>query len=211
MKRRSTFTTTVLAFLSLTTTPCNTRFGISFFLPSTRLQAAFGQNRFDTSKFFADFAHAIGLFELTVRTLKTQVELLLLQLHMPVGKFVRRFGANVFGRVRFLRHRYTPSRAMNFVATESLAAPRRIASFAVSTSTPSISNRMRPGFTLATQYSGAPLPEPMRTSAGFFDTGTSGNTRIHTRPARFIWRVIARRAASISRAVMRSGSRAFRP
>jgi hypothetical protein len=37
----------------------------------------------------------------------------------------------------------------------------------------------------------------MRTSAGFFDTGTSGNTRIQTRPARFMWRVSARRAASI--------------
>jgi len=30
----------------------------------------------------------------------------------------------------------------------------------------------------------------MRTSVGFFDTGTSGNRRIHTRPARFICRVI---------------------
>jgi len=37
----------------------------------------------------------------------------------------------------------------------------------------------------------------MRTSAGFFDTGTSGKMRIHTRPWRFIWRVMARRAASI--------------
>src|SRR5215471_4685574 len=35
--------------------------------------------------------------------------------------------------------------------------------------------------------------------------------RIHTRPARFIWRVIARRAASIWRAVTRSGSIALRP
>src|ERR1700733_14010027 len=70
---------------------------------------------------------------------------------------------------------------------------------------------MRPGLILATQYSGAPLPEPMRTSAGFFDTGTSGNTRIQTRPARFILRVMGRRAASHSRAVMRSGSSALRP
>src|SRR6202012_4973171 len=100
---------------------------------------------------------------------------------------------------------------MNLVWIESLAAPRRMASRAVSISTPSISNRMRPGLILATQNSGAPLPEPMRTSAGFFDTGTSGKTRIQTRPARFIWRVMARRAASISRAVMRSGSRALRP
>src|SRR5687768_12905706 len=32
MKRRSTSTTTVLAFLSLTTTPCSTRFGMSALL-----------------------------------------------------------------------------------------------------------------------------------------------------------------------------------
>ena len=51
----------------------------------------------------------------------------------------------------------------------------------------------------------------MRTSIGFFDTGTSGKTRIHTRPARFMKRVSARRAASIWRAVTRSGSSAFRP
>src|SRR5437879_4640917 len=35
--------------------------------------------------------------------------------------------------------------------------------------------------------------------------------RIQTRPARFMWRVSARRAASIWRAVTRSGSSAFKP
>ena len=30
------------------------------------------------------------------------------------------------------------------------------------------------GLTRATHNSGAPLPEPMRTSSGFFETGTSG-------------------------------------
>ena len=70
---------------------------------------------------------------------------------------------------------------------------------------------MRPGLTRATHNSGVPLPEPMRTSSGFFDTGTSGNMRIQTRPERFMWRVIARRAASIWRAVTRSGSIALRP
>ena len=72
--------------------------------------------------------------------------------------------------------------------------------------TPSSSNMMRPGFTRHTQNSGAPLPLPMRTSAGFCDTGTSGKIRIHTRPTRRIWRVMARRAASIWRAVRRPGS-----
>ena len=70
---------------------------------------------------------------------------------------------------------------------------------------------IRPGATRHTQNSGEPLPDPMRTSAGFADTGTSGKMRIHTRPVRFIARVMARRAASICRAVSRSGSSAFSP
>ena len=56
----------------------------------------------------------------------------------------------------------------------------------MSSGTPSISNMMRPGLTRAAQNSGAPLPLPMRTSVGFFDTGTSGKMRIQTRPARFM-------------------------
>src|SRR6476661_4025539 len=104
-----------------------------------------------------------------------------------------------------------PSRATKRVLIGSLAAASASASLAIVTDTPSSSNSTRPGLTRAAQNSGAPLPEPMRTSAGFFDTGTSGNTRIQTRPARFMWRVMARRAASIWRAVRRSGSIAFRP
>src|SRR5262249_49556600 len=91
----------------------------------------------------------------------------------------------------------------------SLAAASPSASRATSTGTPSISNMMRPGLIRHTHSSGVPLPLPMRTSIGFFDTGTSGNTRIHTRPERFMWRVMARRAASIWRAVTRSGSSAL--
>src|SRR5438552_6010100 len=41
----------------------------------------------------------------------------------------------------------------------------------------------------------------MRTSAGFFDMGLSGKMRIQIRPPRLMWRVIARLAASIWRAV----------
>src|SRR6195256_2262331 len=102
-------------------------------------------------------------------------------------------------------------RATKRVLIGSLAAASDSASFAVCTVTPSISKITRPGLTRATHNSGVPLPEPMRTSAGFFDTGTSGKIRIQTRPARFMWRVSARRAASIWRAVTRSGSIAFRP
>src|SRR6186713_3339782 len=51
----------------------------------------------------------------------------------------------------------------------------------------------------------------MRTSAGFFEIGLSGKMRIHTRPPRLMWRVMARRAASIWRAVRRPRVVAFNP
>src|SRR4051812_21636508 len=51
----------------------------------------------------------------------------------------------------------------------------------------------------------------MRTSAGFLEMGLSGKMRIQTRPPRLMWRVIARRAASIWRAVRRPRPMAFRP
>src|SRR5215467_1976632 len=79
-------------------------------------------------------------------------------------------------------------RSTNRVLTGNLAAASANASLA-----PSTSNRMRPGLTRVTHSSGVPFPEPMRTSSGFFDTGTSGNIRIQTRPERFMWRVSARR------------------
>src|SRR2546421_3629894 len=70
---------------------------------------------------------------------------------------------------------------------------------------------MRPGLTTATHSSGLPLPLPMRVSAGFFVTGLSGNTRIHTLPPRLRLRVSATRAASIWRLVTQRGSSALRP
>src|SRR6188768_402494 len=70
---------------------------------------------------------------------------------------------------------------------------------------------MRPGFTTATQRSGLPLPEPMRVSAGFSVTGLSEKTVIHTLPPRRVLRVMAIRAASIWRAVIHPGSRAWMP
>ena len=54
-----------------------------------------------------------------------------------------------------------------------------------SSRTPATSNMIRPGLTTATQYSGLPLPEPMRVSAGFCVTGLSGKIRIQTLPPRF--------------------------
>lgn len=51
--------------------------------------------------------------------------------------------------------------------------------------TPSNSNIILPGLTLQTQNSGVPLPLPILTSAGFFETGTSGKILIHNLPALF--------------------------
>src|SRR5262249_50784157 len=180
--------------------------------------ALLGENGLDARDVAAQDADAAGVLHLAIGPLKAQVELLLLEIGELARQLVRALGAEVFGLGRglgggrllgllrgfgcgFLGHfsiPYSPVRVTNLVAMESFAWPRRMASLAVARSTPSISNRMRPGLTLATQNSGAPLPEPMRTSAGFLDTGTSGKMRIQTRPARFISRVMARRAAPLS-------------
>src|SRR5712692_3391471 len=94
------------------------------------------------------------------------------------------------------------------VAIGSLWDARRIASRATLSSTPSISYRIRPGLTTATQNSGPPFPLPIRVSAGFLETGLSGKIRIQTLPPRRTWRVIAIRPASICRLVIHAGSRA---
>src|SRR5260370_18311215 len=111
----------------------------------------------------------------------------------------------------FISGPYSAMRWMKRVLIGNLAAARVKAWRAISAGTPSISNMMRPGATRTTHNSGAPLPLPMRTSTGFFHTGTSGNTRIQTRPARFMWRVSARRPAPISRALTRSRPLALIP
>src|SRR3954470_1651224 len=77
--------------------------------------------------------------------------------------------------------------------------------------TPSISNRILPGRTTATQWSGAPLPLPIRVSAGFLVTGLSGKRRSHTLPPRLMKRVIATRLASIWRSVIQPGSSTLSP
>ena len=77
--------------------------------------------------------------------------------------------------------------------------------------TPASSNSTRPGFTTATHFSGLPLPEPMRVSAGFCGDGLVGEDAIQTLPPRLMWRVIAIRAASIWRVVIQPGSSAWMP
>src|ERR1039457_6107040 len=111
-----------------------------------------------------------------------------------------------------LSYRYSASsRPMNLVRMASLWAARRMAAPAVARSTPSISNKIFPGRITATHCSGAPLPLPMRVSAGFLVMGLSGNSRIHTLPPRLMERGMATRAASIFPAVTQPHSMAFRP
>src|SRR5262245_33484105 len=80
--RRSTFTTTVLLCLSLTTTPCSTRFGtlasLSLGGRSTLLQ------RLDAGDVSPDLAHPVGVLQLAGGPLEAQVELLSLQLEQFV-------------------------------------------------------------------------------------------------------------------------------
>src|SRR5262249_32195723 len=84
-----------------------------------------------------------------------------------------------------------------------------MARWAVAKSTPSISKMIRPGLTTATHPSGAPLPLPMRVSAGFLVIGLSGKTRIQSLPPRLTKRVMATRPASICLPVIQAASVAF--
>src|ERR1700741_1519582 len=70
---------------------------------------------------------------------------------------------------------------------------------------------MRPGFTTETHFSGAPLPLPMRVSAGFLVNGLSVKIRIHNLPPLLKKRVTPTREASICRSVIHAASRAFKP
>src|SRR5882724_3217390 len=102
-------------------------------------------------------------------------------------------------------------RVRNFVRTGNLSAARRRDSRAIDSGTPSNSNKMLPGRTVATQDSGWPLPLPMRVSGGRDVTGLSGKTRIHNFPLRFMLRVRATRAASSCVLVIHARSSVCKP
>src|SRR4051812_18437991 len=150
VKRRSTLTTTVLSCLSLMTTPCNTRFGIPDLL-SLRFGGLLPRQRAHAGDVLADLAHARGVLELSGRALEAQVELLLLQRQELVLELVRRHRLEVREPLRRFHELppYSAMRWMKRVLIGSFAAPRRSASRAMSSATPSISNMMRPGATRA--------------------------------------------------------------
>src|SRR5882757_10319515 len=151
---------------------------------------------FDAGDVAASFTQPRGVLQLPGGALETQIETLLLQIEDGVVHLIGAHRADI-GGFHLGHDHHSAMRSTKRVLIGSLAAASESASRAVCTATPSISKITRPGFTRATHNSGVPSPEPMRTSAGFFDTGRSGKILIQTRPARFMWRVSARRAASI--------------
>ena len=75
-------------------------------------------------------------------------------------------GAKIFERALGAREDHQSSRCTIRVRTGSFIAPRRSASRAMSSLTPSISNMIRPGWTRAAQKSIEPLPLPKRILQG---------------------------------------------
>src|SRR5262249_58224171 len=145
----------------------------------------------------------------TERLLEIEPEHRLLDLGLAPDKL---FARQLASLLQLGLHSEPPScswREMNFVLIGSLAAASFIASFAVARSTPSISKITRPGLTTATQPSGAPLPFPIRVSAGFLVIGLFGNTPFHIFPPRLMNPVIATREGSLCFLVYHAGSRAF--
>src|SRR3954466_14422881 len=94
MKRRSTFTTTVFLFLSLTTVPWRIRFGMVLTL-GLGSAALLGENGLDARDIAAQHADAAGVFHLAVGALEAQVELLLLEARQLAVQLVTALGAEV--------------------------------------------------------------------------------------------------------------------
>src|SRR5580704_16626969 len=213
--RRVTLTIIVFSILALVTTPVTSwrswRAGAGAAADSLAIgfpQFTLAKQSLDAGQILARRAQLGDGLGLSGRELKAQPEDLLGQLALPFVQFRRILIAQFLDS---LGHQSAPARLTKRVRIGSLWAASSMASCAVARSTPAISNITRPGFTTATQRSGAPLPLPMRVSAGFLVNGLSGKMRIHSFPPRLMNRVMATREASICRSVIQAGSRAFRP
>src|SRR5690606_14772652 len=129
---RSTSTVTVLSILLLTTRPSTVRSFFSVFsVMSARSLLLGAEQGVDASDLAAYPTGVVGLGELAGRLLHAQRELLLLQLEQVRLQIVRRLLAE------FLDVHQRTVRVTKVVVTESLAAARRNASRAVTSSTPS--------------------------------------------------------------------------
>ncbi len=158
----------------------------------------------------AQAADLLQALRLSHAHLELQPEELVVELALLVLRARRRSGSESFPRscVLLMPRRREHEHASAAAACARPGAWPRAASCGV---TPSISNRILPGRTTATQWSGAPLPLPIRVSAGFLVTGLSGNRRIQILPPRLMKRVMATRLASICRSVIQPGSSTFSP
>lgn len=97
------------------------------------------------------------------------------------------------------------------VLKPSLKAAAERAIRARETLTPESSNNIRPSLKRNTHLTTSPLPLPIRTSVGFWVTGTLGNTRIHSLPIRFTCFIMATLAASICEAAILQPQQLWRP
>src|SRR5215472_4050507 len=105
----------VLSCLSLTTTPCSVRFGISILLLGLRALGALGfggcgrgrrtgrsgallgRDRLDAGDVATDLTHPRGILELSGRTLKAQIELLFLELEHLVIELIDGHVSQIIG------------------------------------------------------------------------------------------------------------------
>src|SRR5438270_6279092 len=169
---------------------------------------AVAKDRVDARHLLLHRTEARVVVELTGDVLEAQVEQLLLGLGQ-LGQQLLVVHLAELGRRGHQSD--SPARVTNLALMGSFWMARSMASLARGSGTPDSSNMMRPGRTGATQRSGLPLPDPILVSAGFSVTGLSGKIVIQTFPPRLTWRVMAIRAASIWRAVIQPGSRAWMP
>ena len=155
------------------------------------------------------------LFKLAGRRLKAQVE------SCSRFRFTQLFDQLVVSldlEISNLGHRLSSQMREVTKAGDNLDLDRQLFSSAAESATaasgpgtPSSSNRIRPGLTRAAQYSGEPLPLPMRTSAGFATParlGTRGSTTALTAD---VTRDRTAGGFDLARGQIRSGSMAFRP
>src|SRR5690606_8257739 len=104
-----------------------------------------GQDCTNARNVTTNLSHTRGFFELPSSLLETKVELLFLEVRQLFVELVRGLGPDICGLHNALS--YSTMRCTKRVLIGSFAAPRRRASCAISKSTPSISNMMRPGLT----------------------------------------------------------------
>src|SRR5262249_18287412 len=135
---------------------------------------AFTHDRVDAGDLLADLPQPAVALKLAGGGLEPQVEQLDLRLGQLVLELFLARHPQVSGDQSLGHYASPTSRFTNLHFIGSLGMARRSASRATGSGTPDSSNITRPGLTFAIHHSGAPLPEPIRVSAGFLVSGRSG-------------------------------------